>query len=71
MKLLTDRRKAAIVRLQEQLIAGIKPRKNGKKWSDYPEESLKIVDKKPVGVLLTPKDISRINKEIEVLKSRV
>lgn len=71
-KLAEERRKSAIKRLEEQLSRGAKPRKPHKSWSDY--DKLELIfdsDGKPTEVKLTTADINRINKEIEILKTRI
>lgn len=70
----SQRRSEARQRLEKQLQAGTKPRKNGVKWSEYgPEELVWTVPEKedekakPIAVKLTELDRKRINKELEVL----
>ena len=70
----SQRRSEARQRLEKQLQAGTKPRKNGRKWSDYsPEELVWTVPEKkdekpkPIAVKLTEKDRKRIARELEVL----
>ena len=60
-----SRRKAVIERLEAQLKSGRKPLF----W--FNEKLGKIVQSPVETVLLTDSDIVRINKEIEVLKTRV
>ena len=70
MKLLTERRKTVLATLEEQLKRGDKPRKNGKMFSDYPQEDVLVdKDKKPYAIKLSEKDRTRISKEIEKLKT--
>lgn len=67
----TEKRKQVIERLQKQLSSGIKPRKNGTPFSSYDPDSVKMEDKKPIAIWLDKNDVARINKEIEVLKTRI
>lgn len=72
MKLLMERRKTALATLEAQLARGTKPRKNGKSFADYPKEDVLVDDKeKPYAIKLSEKDRSRIQKEIEKLRSKI
>lgn len=65
------RRKKALKFLKEQLEAGVKPIK-GAASSYKPEELVYDEDtNKPLAVLLTAKDITRIKNEISILEQRV
>lgn len=71
MKLL-ERRKTALATLETQLARGTKPRKNGKMFSEYPQEDVLFDrDKKPYGIKLSDKDRKRIQGEIDKLKSKI
>lgn len=64
--ILNTRRKLALKRLETQLKSGIKPQKN--------EEIMNVLAKTNGihgYIPLTEKDIQRINKEIEILKSKI
>ena len=62
------RRQRVIGRLEKQLKDGYRPFR-GKETPN--QEQLKIVNDKPVGVLLKDSDVKRINQELETLKSRL
>lgn len=71
MKLL-ERRKVAMATLEAQLKRGTKPRKNGKMFSEYPTEDVLLSeDGKPYAIRLSEKDRTRIQKEIEKIKSKL
>lgn len=68
----TEKRKQVIERLQVQLAAGIKPRKNGLPYSTYDINDV-IVDAKgkPFAIRLSKPDKERIEREIQTLKTRL
>jgi len=66
-----ERQQIALIQLVAQLKSNIKPRKSGTYFKNYPEEQIIRNDMgKPVCLKLTEKDITRIKKQIEILKSK-
>lgn len=66
-----QRRSGAIARLSEQLTRGTKPKSRNAAKSAAEADQIKDEAGKIIAYKLSPKDISRISKEIEVLKTRI
>ena len=62
------RRQRVIERLEKQLKDGYRPFR-GRETPN--QDELKIINEKPVGVVLKESDVKRINKELETLKQRL
>ena len=62
------RRQRVIERLEKQLKDGYRPFR-GRETPN--QDELKIVNDKPVGVVLNESDVKRINQELETVKQRL
>jgi len=62
------RRQRVIERLEKQLKDGYRPFRRKESPN---QENLKIINDKPVGVLLKDNDVKRIEKELQTLKTRL